>query len=459
MALTQPATTNEGRVEAPSTDENVAFEPKMNTEGYKAQEMPSIEAPAVDAAPLIQPPPDGGLRAWLQIVAGHLVVFNAWGYIISFGIFQPYYMQTLNLEPSAVSWIGSIQACLIFLVGTFSGRAFDAGFYTHVLVVGFLLQLVGIFTTSVATTYWQLFLAQGLCQGLGCGLVFAPTIANMSTYFSKKKTLALSAAACGGGTGGVIFPLVAQQLIPKVGFGWTVRAMGLVVLVSSVIVLLLARTRLPPRKAGPLVDWDAFKELTYVLFAFSMFFTLWATYFAYDYARAYSLDRLGGSQSTSFNILMIINAVGVPGRLVPAYLADRYFGAVNMFIPTILATAICIFAWAGVTSITGDYVWAVFFGFFGAGVQGMFPATTAGLTKDLSKSGVRIGMIFTIISIAALTGPPLAGKLIIVANGSYIGSQIWGGVCLIIGALFLMGASWASQRELAKSKEEAITPE
>ncbi|KAL7949296.1 putative translation releasing factor RF-1 [Trichoderma barbatum] len=390
--------------------------------------MPPVEAPATPDVISIEPPPDGGLRAWLQIVAGHLVVFNTWGYIISFGIFQPYYVQMLNLEPSAVSWIGSIQTFSLFLTGTFSGRAFDAGYYRTFLIIGFLMQLVGIFTTSVATTYWQLFLAQGICQGFGCGLVFAPTIANMSTYFSKKKILALSAAACGGGTGGVIFPLIAQQLIPQVGFRWTVRAMGLVVLVSSVIIVLLVRTRLPPRKAGPLVDWSAFKELTYVLFAISMFITLWATYFAYYYARAYSIDRLGGSQSTSFNMLMIINAIGIPGRLVPAYLADRYFGAVNVFIPTIFAAAICIFAWAGVNSITGDYVWVIFFGFFGAGIQGMFPATTAGLTKDLSKSGVRIGMIFTIISVAALTGPPLAGKLVVVAHGSYIGAQIWGGV-------------------------------
>lgn len=279
MALTQGL----GSVEASSTDGDGSFEPKTDMTGHRAQEMPSIEAAATDAAALIEPPPDGGLRAWLQIVAGHLVVFNTWGYIISFGIFQPYYMQTLKLEASSVSWIGSIQTCLVFIIGTFAGRAFDAGYYRTFLIVGFLMQLVGIFTTSVATTYWQLFLAQGLCQGLGCGLVFAPTIANMSTYFSKKRTLALSAAACGGGTGGVVFPLIAQQLMPKVGFGWTVRAMGLVVLVSSVIIVLLVRTRLPPRKAGPLVDWAAFQEMTYVLFAISMFITLWATYFAYYY--------------------------------------------------------------------------------------------------------------------------------------------------------------------------------
>lgn len=154
-------------------------------------------------------------------------------------------------------------------------------------------------------------------------------------------------------------------------------------------------------------------------------------------------------------MLMIINVVGVPGRLIPAYLADRYFGAVNVFIPTIIGTAICIFAWAGVDSISGDYAWVAFFGDSGAGVQALFPATTASLTKDLSKSGIRIGMIFSIISIAALTGPPLAGKLIVVANGRYIGSQIWGGVCLLVGAAFLVAARWTKERELRSKEDEA----
>lgn len=34
------------------------------------------------------PPPDGGLEAWIQALMGHLVVFNTWGYINSFGVFQ-----------------------------------------------------------------------------------------------------------------------------------------------------------------------------------------------------------------------------------------------------------------------------------------------------------------------------------------------------------------------------------
>ncbi|RGP69978.1 peptide chain release factor 1 [Fusarium sporotrichioides] len=262
-------------------------------------------------------PPDGGLQAWLQVVTGHLVMFNSWGYFISFGIFQPHYESEFSLPPSTVSWIGSLQVCLIFFIGTFSGRAFDAGYYRTALVVGLFLQILGIFMTSIASAYWQVLLAQGICQGLGNGVLFAPTIANMSTYFTRKKTIAISAAACGAATGGMVFPLIAQQLLPKIGFRWTVRVMGLVVIVVSAIVLMLARTRLKARKAGPVVEWAAFKEPSYVLFAVAMFFTLWPTWISYNYARQYATDKLDGSASDSFLMLIAINAVGIPGHASP----------------------------------------------------------------------------------------------------------------------------------------------
>ncbi|KAG6023677.1 hypothetical protein E4U41_001955 [Claviceps citrina] len=396
-------------------------------------------------------PPDGGTRAWLQVLAGHLIVINTWGYTISFGIFQPHYVDVLNMEPSAIAWIGSVQICLIFLVGTFSGRAFDAGHFRAALIVGSALQLVGILTTSVGHEYWHIFLAQGICQGLGSGIVFAPTVANISTYFSKRRTMAVSASACGGATGGLIFPLMAQQLLPKIGFAWTVRALALVVLLSSAMVYLLVQPRLPPRKSGPIVEMAAFKESTYLLFAISMFFTLWVVFFAYFYARTYALNILGGSQSTSFTMLLVINAVGYPGRLVPAFVADRYFGAVKTFIPIIFCAALCMFGWIGVRSIAADYVWLCIYGFFGAAVQGMFPSTLAGLTKDLSKAGTRIGMIFTIVSVAALTGPPLGGKLVEVCGGRYLGVQTWAGSCMVLGGCLLIAASQA--RVLQASKD------
>ncbi|KAH7145626.1 hypothetical protein B0J13DRAFT_595479 [Dactylonectria estremocensis] len=384
-------------------------------------------------------PPDGGLRAWLQVVAGHLVVFNTWGPPISFGIFQPFYESQLHLPPSTVAWIASVQLGLVFLVGAVSGRAFDAGYYRWAVAVGSFLQVLGCFMASVSTEYWQFLLAQGVCQGLGSGIIFAPTVANMSTYFTKKKTLAISLAACGGTSGGMVFPLIAQQLLTKIGFHWTIRVMGLVVLVSSLIIFSLVRTRLPPRKAGPIVELAAFKERTYLLFAISMFFTLWATYYGYIYARTYALF-LDAPASTSFSILLLVNGIGIPGRIIPALLADRYFGAITVLIPTILSAGLCVFLWAKVETMTGFYVWTVFFGYFGAGIQGVFPGAAASLTTDMSKSGTRIGMLFTIISVAALTGPPLAGKLMEATGGRYLAAQMWGGASLWLGACLLIGA-------------------
>lgn len=258
---------------------------KQTGEGSAETQVPA-STPASTPPIVPAPPPDGGRTAWLQVLAGHLIVFNTWGYIISFGIFQPYYQDQLSLDPSAVSWVGSVQICLVFLVGPFSGRLFDAGHLRPLLVAGALLQLLGVFAASAATRYWQLLLSQGVCQGLGCGIVFAPTVANTATYFARRRSLAIAASACGGATGGIVFPLVARSLLRSIGFGWTMRVMGFVVLAVYAIVLLCVRTRLAPRKAGAFIDTTAFQEATYVLFAVSMFITLWATYFVYFYVSA-----------------------------------------------------------------------------------------------------------------------------------------------------------------------------
>lgn len=63
------------------------------------------------------PPPDGGMKAWTQACMGHLVVTNTWGIISSFGAFQAYYTEDLGMEPSAVSWIGSLQMLCHFGLG------------------------------------------------------------------------------------------------------------------------------------------------------------------------------------------------------------------------------------------------------------------------------------------------------------------------------------------------------
>ena len=165
------------------------------------------------------PPPDGGLTAWLQVVAGHLMCFVTWGLITSFGVFQSYYEETLGRAPSAISWIGTVQIFTLLVVGTFSGRASDAGLVHEAVCVGTFLIVLGIFMTSLSTQYYQLFLSQGICVGLGMGILYMPGLSVPASYFKEKKSLAVAIIASGAGSGGLVYPAIVQQLLPRVGPG------------------------------------------------------------------------------------------------------------------------------------------------------------------------------------------------------------------------------------------------
>lgn len=185
----------------------------------------------------------------------------------SFGVFQSYYVESLHETPSVISWIGSIQIFLLFFLGTFAGRALDAGYFRYLFAIGSTLVVIGIFTASCATTYWQLLLSQGICVGIGSGMIFCPSLALCSTYFDKKKSWAIGVGVVGSATGGIILPIVVKTLLPKVGFPWTMRVVGFITLACLIVVNLIMKPRLKPRKAGNLVEWTAFKELPYVFFA------------------------------------------------------------------------------------------------------------------------------------------------------------------------------------------------
>ena len=274
--------------------------------GERDQEQASGDV-SLTASGALEPrnePPDGGVVAWSQVFAGHLVTTVTWGFITSFGVFQTHYQETLPNSASAISWIGGVQVFLSFSIGTFSGRATDAGLARPLVFVGSLFLVVGTFMTSLASTYWQIFLAQGLCVGIGFGTIWLPSITIISTYFSRNRTLAVTCAAAGSSTGGMIFPAMIQYLIPKIGtrpcpcygrylgsyvagFPWTIRCVAFVLLLCAVMFNVILHTRLPPRKSGPLIEWSAFKEPPYILFTTGVFLLYWSLLFAFFYVRGF----------------------------------------------------------------------------------------------------------------------------------------------------------------------------
>ncbi|KAI8720249.1 hypothetical protein NCS52_00469900 [Fusarium sp. LHS14.1] len=391
-------------------------------------------------------PPDGGWRAWSVCFSGHLVYMNTWGWVNSFGIFQAYYADKLNRSVSEISWIGSISVFLLFFVGTLTGRLVDAGYFRYVFVTGILLQVVGVMVASVGSEYWHFFVAQGVLVGLGHSCVFCPVLAVLSTYFARRRALAMGIAACGSATGGMVFPSLVRQLLPKLGFAWTLRIAGLTQLLTLSLALVFAKPRIKPRGSNPLVDWSAFKDVEYALYVTASFFTCWGVYLAYYFIPAYSKIALNPplTYTESLDLLMILNGVGIVGRLASSWVAD-HTGAINVFAPLALAASLLLYFWMLVTDKAGLYAWAVIYGIIAAAIQSLFPTGVALLTQDLSKIGVRMGMAFTVASFAALTGPPIAGAIIDV-EGGYYGAQAFAGSVLAMGGGLLIIAKGKHMR-------------
>ncbi|KAJ4310054.1 hypothetical protein N0V94_008640 [Neodidymelliopsis sp. IMI 364377] len=382
----------------------------------------------------IEPPPNGGWVAWSQVLGGHIVTFFVWGFVTSFGMFQAYYTSTGVSSPSNISWIGSLMLFFLMLIPLWSGSASDVGHFKLILRAGILLWIVGIFTTSVCLEYWQFLLAQGVCIGVANGFLFVPTMSVVSTYFDpSRRSMAIGLILCGSATGGMIFPIMLNRLFGLIGFGWAVRCFGFMALTLLVLAERLLKKRLPPKDSARFFEPSELKDIVFVLFITGSFLNFCGLYFAFFYVNAYARNQLDMTLDETIPTLMVLNGVGVPGRLIPMYMADRYFRPIHVGLPINLVTALLLFVWISIKTTTSMYVFAALYGLFAAALQGLFPATMADLTTDPKKTGTRFGMGFAISSFGVLIGSPVGGALIEHSNGDYLYAQVFAGSCVVLG--------------------------
>ncbi len=154
----------------------------------------------------------------------------------------------------------------------------------------------------------------------------------------------------------------------------------------------------------------------------------------------YGREIIGIRFEDSVSLLMVMNGVGIPGRLIPGLLADYFLGSLNLLCPFAALSGIAMLVWTGVRSVSGLWAFSAFYGFFAAGTQALFASALHALTADPRKAGVRMGMCLSFISFACLTGPPLAGVLIQQKDGEFLYAQVWAGGMLVCGSLTLVAA-------------------
>lgn len=106
-----------------------------------------------------------------------------------------------GMSPSNISWVGTIASYLLIVTGVLSGPWFDLGYYKVMLFGGAALSSLGIFMLSLSHKYYQILLTQGICMGLGCGVLYIPGIALVSRSFTKHRAMAMGLVTSGAPVG------------------------------------------------------------------------------------------------------------------------------------------------------------------------------------------------------------------------------------------------------------------
>lgn len=152
--------------------------------------------------------PDGGLRAWTSVLGGFCCCFSSYGWISSIGVFQTYYQEEKlkSSSPSNVAWIVSVQVFTLTVLAPVNGKIFDSYGCRALIIFGTFLHVFGLMMVSISDNYYQIFLAQSICSGFGVACLYHGAINAVSTWFQKRRGLALGLVSSGASIGGVIIP-------------------------------------------------------------------------------------------------------------------------------------------------------------------------------------------------------------------------------------------------------------
>ncbi|EAW08219.1 MCT family MFS transporter [Aspergillus clavatus NRRL 1] len=414
----------------------VAPSPSANFSSHDGSNNRVPDAPnhASEERPLEEPTFDTGLVTWLQVLGSFFLFFNSWGMINTWGAFQSYYEQTLlsDVSSSTIAWIGSLQSFLLMLFGVVTGPLFDAGYFRALVIFGTIVLPFGLMMASISSQYWHLILSQGICIGLAAGCLFVPSVAILPQYFKRKRGLANGLAASGSSIGGVVYPIMFNQLQEKVGYAWATRALGFVAFGTCCFSLSLMRVRFLPTEKRKLVQLSAFTEPAFVMFGVAMFLGFLGFYNFLFYVQSFAIDTGIVDGNLGFYLLAMLNAGSTVGRIFPNFVAD-HAGPLNMLTPAATATAILAFAWIGVHNVPGIICLAVLYGLCSGGFVSLPPVVMVTLTKDIRDLGTRLGMIFSMTSIGLLIGTPIGGAILSDTH-QYLGVQLFTACCLVTSA-------------------------
>lgn len=217
-------------------------------------------------------------------------------------------------------------------------------------IVGAAITITMFLLLAECKTYWQFMLCFGIFGGFGSAITGLIAVSIVGKLFVRRRGLAMGLALAGSSVGSVIFPVLLREILPKMGWRWSMRILAFTIAGMMVpgVLCFMSYPRLlrmispggqvPRRKGGAALNFSAFRVpafsfvvvglwmLEFVIMGISGLLPTVAT-------------SAGFSPEDGFILLAVLGACSVPGRIFPGIVGDKV-GHFNVLLLMILLSII-----------------------------------------------------------------------------------------------------------------------
>jgi MFS family permease len=368
------------------------------------------------------PVPDSG-QAWLRLVATMLVStiggVGMWSVVVALPAVQSEFAvpRAQASLPFTLAMVG------LAVGGVVMGRLLDVVGVLGPLILGAVALCIGYVAAGSAGSLVAFAVAHALI-GFGSSVTFGPLMADISNWFVRRRGVAVTLCSAGNYFAGALWPPVVQQSIAHYGWRPTHVGIGLCCGAAMVLISLAALRRRAPAalvkatdqasKGSPAAFGLAPGALQ-ALLALASVCCCVAMSMPQVHIVAYCGD-LGYGVARGADMLALMMAFGIVGRIGSGFIADRIGGLPTLMLGSALQ-GVALLLYLLYDGLISLYVISAVFGLFQGGivpsyaiiVREYFPAKEA---------GARIGLIL----MASLFGMALGGWMsgyIFDLTGSY----------------------------------------
>jgi len=342
------------------------------------------------------------MRLWTALLAGAVGSVGMWSVVV----ILPAVQQDFGVLRADATLPYTLTMLGFGIGGVTMGRLADRYGIVIPMLIGTAALSAGYLLSGIAPTLF-LFALTHLLIGMGASVTFAPMMADLSHWFTKRRGIAVAIAASGNYLAGAIWPPIVQYSTATMGWRPTQIWIGVFVLFAILPLTFVFRRRIALSEvvsanaaaAGARNALGLSSTALMVILSLAGIACCVAMSMPQVHIVAYCGD-LGYGAARGAEMLSLMLAFGIISRVASGFVADRIGGVGTLLIGSFLQ-GVALFLYLFFDGLTSLYVISILFGLFQGGIVPMYAVIVREYFPP-QEAGVRVGIVIfsTIIGMA-----------------------------------------------------------